>query len=96
MRRERFDLMKTGLAEEFYCDVGYFIDNQTGNTDDFTPYPYVLKYVELLNELNEEINQLKEENEDLWKKIKILTCYLLSDECSLTDNQLRKIQKELG
>ena len=61
----RFDLLDKELEEEFYCKVGYFIDNLTGDTGDFEPYPYVLKYVNLLNELWEENNKLKEENEQL-------------------------------
>ena len=57
----RFDLLDKELEEEFYCKVGYFIDNLTGDTGDFEPYPYVLKYVNLLNELWKENEQLRQE-----------------------------------
>lgn len=68
----RFDLLDKELEEEFYCKVGYFIDNLTGDTGDFEPYPYVLKYVNLLNELWEENNKLKEENEQLRNELTFL------------------------
>lgn len=62
---ERYDLLKWGYEEEFYCDVGYLIDNETGKTDDFVPYNYVGKYINLMNQLDYENKQLKQENKRL-------------------------------
>ena len=42
-----------------------------------------------------ENKRLQEENEQLQKKIRVLSAHLLSDECCLTDSQIRKIRKEL-
>ena len=67
MSEKRFELLKRGLEEEFYCDVGYFIDNKTGDTGDFEPYPYVLPYVNKLNELAEENEKLRKDLSDCEK-----------------------------
>lgn len=53
------------------------------------------KSCEVLNELYEENEQLKQENEKLLKQLKITTFHLLSDECNLTDKQIKKIREEI-
>ena len=46
-------------------------------------------------ELKEENEQLRKENKELERKLRITSAHLLSDECALTDGQLRKIMKEM-
>ena len=56
---DRYDLFRRNYEEEFYCTVGYVVDNKTGWTDDFCPASYVDKYVSKLNEQEREIEHLK-------------------------------------
>ena len=61
-----------------------------------------MQIVDLLNKLSDENTRLhKKVNEqqatikDLERKLQICSAHLLSDECCLTDGQIRKIIKEM-
>lgn len=51
--------------------------------------------IDEIGKLQMEIVELNDENRELQKKIRVLSAHLLSDECALTDSQIRKIKGEL-
>ena len=62
---DRYDLWYRDFEEEFYCTVGYVIDNETGWTDDFCPASYVDKYIAKLNEMDKKIKELEKRIDEL-------------------------------
>ena len=57
-----------------------------------------LKIVYSVDDIVEVLNKyedLEKEHKELERKIRILSAHLLSDECALSDSQLRKIREEL-
>ena len=81
MSEKRFTLMENISAYDGRVISEYVLDNEKRLT---------------FEEVVDLLNSLVDENEQLRHQMRVLSAHLLSDECALTDSQIRKIKEELG